>query len=149
MNSLKRGEQPFGPPMIGALLRVPLQAVQLHMLARLHERGFDDFDEAYLPLMRYPGPQGLRPTDIATQLGISKQALNYLLRETERLGYIEREPHPEDLRSKRIVLTDRGAAAAEVIRDAVREMEARWSNEMGANKFERLRALLIELNGFT
>ena len=149
MNSLKRGEQPFGPPMIGALLRVPLEAVHRHMLERLHENGFEDFDQAYMPVFHYPGPQGLRPTDIAAQLGISKQALNYLLREMERLGYVEREPHPEDLRSKRIVLTDRGVAAAEVIRDAVREMEVRWSNEMGASKFEKLRALLIELNGFS
>lgn len=146
MKSAKRGEHPFGPPMIGALLRVPLEAVQRHMLARLHENGFEDFDQAHLPLMRYPGPQGRRPTDIAAQLGISKQALNYLLRELERLGYLEREPHPDDLRAKRIVLTDRGAAAALVIRKAVREMEARWTKEMGAKRFAELRALLVELN---
>src|SRR4051794_34957380 len=146
MKSAKRGEHPFGPPMIGALLRVPLEAVQRHMLERLHENGFEDFDLSYLPLMRYPGPQGQRPTDIAAQLGISKQALNYLLRELERLGYLEREPHPDDLRAKRIVLTDRGAAAALVIRDAVREMEARWTKEMGAKRFAELRALLVELN---
>lgn len=146
MKSAERGERPFGPPMIGALLRVPLEAVQRHMLERLHEGGFDDFDQAYLPVFRYPGPQGLRPTDIAAQLGISKQALNYLLRELERLGYLEREPHPDDLRAKRIVLTDRGAAAVGVIRGAVREMEARWTKQMGAKRFAELQALLGELN---
>jgi DNA-binding MarR family transcriptional regulator len=146
MKSVKRGERPFGPPMIGALLRVPLEAVQSHILARLHENGFGDFDQSYLPLMRYPGPQGQRPTDIAAELGISKQALNYLLRELERLDYLEREPHPDDLRAKRIVLTDRGAAAALVIRDAVREMEMRWTKQMGAKRFGELRALLVELN---
>jgi len=134
--------------MIGALLRVPLEAVQRHMLARLHADGFADIDPAHLPVMRYPGPQGLRPTDIAGQLGVSKQAINYLLRELERLGYLEREPHPDDLRAKRIVLTDRGVAAGRVIREAVGEMEARWTKEMGAKRFKELRALLIELNGF-
>jgi hypothetical protein len=61
MKSAKRGEHPFGPPMIGALLRVPLEAVQRHMLARLHENGFEDFDQAHLPVMRYLRGSG-RPT---------------------------------------------------------------------------------------
>ena len=91
------------------------------MLDRLRERGFDDFDRAYFAVFRYPGPQGARPTDVAAQVGMSKQALNYLLRELERLGYLEREQHPDDLRSKRIVLTQRGVAAVGVIRDAVAE----------------------------
>jgi DNA-binding MarR family transcriptional regulator len=146
MKSAKRGERPFGPPMIGALLRVPLEAVHRHMLERLHENGFEDLDQAYLPLFHYPGPQGQRPTDIATHLGISKQRLNYLLRELERLDYLAREAHPDDLRAKRIVLTDRGAAAALVIREAVREMEARWKRQIGAKRFEELRALLAELH---
>jgi DNA-binding MarR family transcriptional regulator len=88
----------------------------------------------------------LRPTDVAAQLGISKQALNYLLREAERLDYLAREPHPDDMRAKRIVLTDRGAAAALVVRDAVREMEARWKKQLGAKRFAELKALLVELN---
>jgi DNA-binding MarR family transcriptional regulator len=146
MKSERTGEQPFRPPLIGALLRLPWETVQRHMLERLHERGFDDFDPAYLTVFRYPGPQGARPTDVAVQLGISKQALNYLLRELERLGYLEREPHPDDLRSKRIVLTERGAAAVGVIREAVEEMEAAWARRLGPKRFAQLRSLLLELN---
>ena len=40
---------------------------------------------------------------------MSKQALNYMLGELERLGYLERLPDREDTRSKRIALTPRGA----------------------------------------
>src|SRR5215210_5568475 len=119
--------EPFGPPLIGALLRMPWEAVQRHMLVRLHERGFDDFDAAYLNVFQYPGPQGARPSDLAARLRVSKQALNYLLRELERLDYLERRPDPQDLRSKRIVLTARGKAAIKVIRDAVAETEAEWA----------------------
>lgn len=67
-------EQPFGPPLIGALLRIPWEAVQRHMLERLHERGFDDLDAAHLNVFQYPGPQGTRPSDLANRLRISKQA---------------------------------------------------------------------------
>src|SRR6266704_437836 len=76
-------EQPAAPPMIGALLRIPWEAVQRHMLERLHERGFDDLDSAHLNVFQYPGPQGARPSELATRLRISKQALNYLLGEVE------------------------------------------------------------------
>jgi DNA-binding MarR family transcriptional regulator len=145
MKSPEIDTQPFGPPLIGALLRVPWEAVQQHMLERLHERGFDDFDRAYFAVFRYPGPHGARPTDVAAQVGISKQALNYLLRELERLGYLEREPHPDDLRSKRIVLTQRGVAAVGVIRDAVTEMEAAWEQRLGPKRFALLRNMLLEL----
>jgi DNA-binding MarR family transcriptional regulator len=139
-------QQPFGPPMIGALLRVPWEAVQRHMLELLHERGFDDLDAAHLSVFQYPGPQGVRPTRLAARLRISKQALNYLLGELERLGYIERRPDPDDLRSKRVALTRRGTSVVRVIREAVSEMETAWADQLGPERFAQLRAFLLELN---
>jgi DNA-binding MarR family transcriptional regulator len=142
-------EQPFGPPLIGALLRVPWEAVQRHMLERLHEHGFDDLDAAHLNVFQYPGPQGARPSELATRLRISKQALNYLLGELERLDYLERRPDPDDLRSKRVALTRRGTSAIGVIRDAVAELETAWAEQLGAKHFSQLRSLLLELNQLT
>ena len=142
-------ERPFGPPLIGALLRMPWDAVQRHMLDRLHESGFDDFDAAYLTLFQYPGPQGARPSELAARLRVSKQALNYLLGELERLGYLERRPDPDDLRSKRIALTTRGVAAVGVIRQAVTEVEREWARQLGPRRGAELRTLLLELYGST
>jgi DNA-binding MarR family transcriptional regulator len=139
-------EQPFGPPLIGALLRIPWEAVQRRMLERLHERGFDDLDAAHLNVFQYPGPQGARPTELATRLRISKQALNYLLGELERLDYLERRPDPDDQRSKRVALTPRGTSAISVIREAVGEVEAAWAQQLGPERFAQLRNLLIDLN---
>ena len=116
------------------------------MLQRLHERGFDDLVSAHLTVLQYPGPQGMRPSDLAGRLRMSKQALNYLLGELERLGYIERRPDPDDLRSRRIALTPRSEAAALVIREAVGEMEREWAEKLGQQRFAQLRALLLELN---
>src|SRR4029453_18769805 len=124
----------FGPPLIGALLRMPWEAVQRRMLELLHERGFDDLDAAHLNVFRYPGPQGARPSELAAQLRISKQALNYLLGELERLAHLQRRPDPDDLRSKRVALTPRGTSAAGVIREAVGEIEAAWANRLGPKR---------------
>ncbi len=134
------------PPLIGALLRLPWEAVQRHMLEQLHEHGFDDFDAAYLNVFQYPGPDGARPSELAVRLRVSKQALNYLLGELERLDYLERRPDPDDLRSKRVAFTARGKAAVQVIRDAVAEMEAAWAQRLGPRRFAQLRTLLVELN---
>jgi DNA-binding MarR family transcriptional regulator len=138
--------EPFGPPLIGALLRMPWEAVQRHMLERLHERGFDDFDAAYLNVFQYPGPQGARPSELAARLRMTKQAVNYLLGELERLDYLERQPDPDDLRSKRIALTRRGKAAIRVIREAVGEVETTWAHQLGPKRFAQLRNLLLDLN---
>ena len=135
-----------GPPLIGALLRMPWEAVQRRMLAALHERGFDDLDTAHLNVFQYPGPEGARPSELAARLRISKQALNYLLGELERSGYLERRADPDDLRSKRVALSPRGASAVDVIREAVGELEVEWAQRLGEGRFEELRSLLRELN---
>src|SRR5216117_3379169 len=134
------------PPLIGALLRLPWEAVQRHMLEPLHERGFADFDAAYLNVFQYPGPQGARPSELAARLRISKQALNYLLGELERLGYLERRPDPDDLRSKRVALTPRGQSAIRVIREAVVEMETTWAQQLGPRRLAQLRDVLLDIN---
>jgi DNA-binding MarR family transcriptional regulator len=132
--------------MIGALLRVPLEYAQRRMLERLHEHGFDDLDAAHLPVFQYPGPQGTRPSELAARLRMSKQALNYLLGALERMGYLERQPHPDDQRSRRIQLTARGVATVPVIRGAVAEIEGEWAERLGRERFDAFRGVLLELN---
>jgi DNA-binding MarR family transcriptional regulator len=139
-------DEPFGPPLIGALLRMPWETVQRRMLERLHEQGFTDLDAAHLHVFQYPGPQGARPSELAGRLGISKQALNYLLGQLERLHYLKRQADPDDLRSKRVVLTKRGEAAIHAIRSAVSDLEAEWAQHLGPRRFAQLRTLLLEIN---
>lgn len=136
----------LGPPLIGALLRMPVDHVRRHMLDGLHARGFDDIEQAHLAVLQYHGPQGLRPSELAARLRMSKQAVNYLLGQLERLGYLERVADPDDQRSRRIALTQRGTDAAHAIRDLVGEVERDWKGVLGARRFAELRALLVELN---
>jgi DNA-binding MarR family transcriptional regulator len=138
-------KSPDRTPLIGALLRMPWEVVRRRMLDGLHAAGFDDLEPPHLNVMQYPGPDGTRPSDLAARLGISKQALNYLLGQLEQLGYLERRADPDDLRSKRIHVTARGDAAIEVIRSAVREVEREWERALGARRFAQLRGLLVEL----
>jgi DNA-binding MarR family transcriptional regulator len=136
---------PFGPPLMGALLRIPWETVRRRMLERLHERGFRDLDAAHLSLFLFPGPQGAKPSELAARLGASKQSINHLLGQLERLGYLERRDHPDDLRSRRIHLTPRGRSAGMTMREAVLEVERDWEQRLGSRRLATLRELLREL----
>ena len=133
------------PPLLGALLRMPLDVIQRRIVDALHEHGFDDLVAAHLSILRWPGPDGERPVELAAQANMTKQALNYLLGQLETRGYLERRSDPDNLRYKRVYLTQRGDATREIIRDAVREVEAEWAAELGADDLEQLRALLARL----
>jgi DNA-binding MarR family transcriptional regulator len=134
-----------GPPLIGALLRIPLEAVRGRMLAGLHDAGFTDLVAAHLDVFQYPGPENMRPSELATRTRMSKQALNYLLGQLEHLGYLTRETDSSDQRSKRIRLAPRGRAVLTTIREIVHEVEAGWEQQLGPRRFAQLRRLLEEL----
>jgi DNA-binding MarR family transcriptional regulator len=136
-----------GGPLIGALLRMPLDAVRQRMLGDLHAAGFTDLVPAHSAVLRYPGPQGRRPSDVAAEAGMSRQAMNYLLGELEQLGYLDRRDDPDDRRSRRIVLTERGYQARRIMRESVAGIEADLERELGRDELTQLRRLLIALNG--
>ena len=141
----ERPDYPLGPPLIGALLRRPWETVRERMLSGLHQAGFSDLVAAHLTVLQYPGPENRRPSDLAAETNMSKQAIDYLLGQMEELGYLAREHDENDQRSRRIRLTERGHAAARTMRDIVREVEREWAREVGPTRFEQLRELLIEI----
>ncbi len=127
-------------------MRMPLDVIVARMLDAVHAAGFDDLVAAHLVILRYPGPENRRPSDLAAETRMSKQAMNYLLGQMEQMGYLIRVDDPEDHRSKRIHLTARGDAAGRTMREAVVEIESELERDMGAESFGQLRRLLAELN---
>lgn len=134
------------PPLIGALVRRPAEAVHLRILREASEAGFTDLVQAHLAVLRFPGPNGRRPSDLAAEVGVTKQAMNYLLGQLEHLGYIERRDDPDDLRSKRVHYTARGEALTKVVRRTVTQIEKELEAELGEASYAELRTLLVRLN---
>src|SRR6478752_4497431 len=134
------------PPLIGALIRMPLEGVYRRILDDAHAAGFTDLVPAHLAVLRYPGPDGRRPSDIAAEVGMTKQAMNYLLGQLEQLGYLAREDDPDDRRSKRVRFTKRGHALRNTIRATVGTIEQELEAELGVTAYAQLRKLLVRLN---
>jgi DNA-binding MarR family transcriptional regulator len=127
-------------------MRMPVEAIRNRMLNAVSAAGFTDLVPAHAAVLRYPGPHGRRPSDVAAEAGMSKQAMNYLLRELEDLGYLVRRVDPEDKRSRRIELTDRGMAARDILRTTASAIEHDMARELGPKEFAQLKALLMALN---
>ncbi|HZT08509.1 MAG TPA: MarR family transcriptional regulator [Chloroflexota bacterium] len=132
-------------PLIGALLRLPAHAIHRRIIAGLNSAGFDDLRLPHMSVFQYPGPDGYRPTELAERAGMSKQAMNQLLRSLERLGYLRRSGAEADGRARIVHFTERGAAAWAKVYEILRDIEAEWRDRLGDAKFARLKALLCEV----
>lgn len=131
--------------LIGALLRVPAQAVQRRIIAGLNAAGFDDLRVPHMAVLRFPGPDGERPGVLAERAGMSKQAMNQLLGSLEQLGYVTRWDGPQEGRARIVRFTRRGHAVWAKTHDILREIEREWSAELGAKDFGQLKALLLRV----
>jgi DNA-binding MarR family transcriptional regulator len=134
-------------PLIGALLRLPAQAVHRQLVAGLNEAGFGDLRLPHMGVLQYPGPDGCRPSELAERAGMSKQAMNQLLRSLERLGYIRRRDAEKGRRARIVRLTRRGHAAWATIHDLLATIEVAWRRTLGDQDFDRLKELLCKVWG--
>jgi DNA-binding MarR family transcriptional regulator len=136
---------PPAPPLIGALLRVPAHAIQSRIIKELNASGFGELRLPHMAVLQFPGPDGVRPGMLAERAGMSKQAMNQLLRSLEGFGYIVRSDAKDDGRSSVVRFTRRGRAAYAKIADILRDIEREWSAELGQKRFAELKELLVRV----
>src|SRR3954464_12461283 len=108
--------------LIGALLRVPAQAIHRRLVADLNAAGFGDLNLPHMAVLQFPGPDGVRPSALAERAGISKQAMNQLLGTLEGLGYITRSALPQERAARIVRLTKRGHAVYAKMADILRDI---------------------------
>lgn len=140
---LEKTDPPLPP--VGALLRRPAVVVRHEVMASLREAGFDDVLPAHLGVFQHPGPDGQRPGVLAVRTNASKQAMNHLLHQLEAGGYIFRESHPDDRRTRVVRLTDRGWSAFAVIRQTMARVETEWCQALGEEVYSGLAHALEQL----
>jgi len=131
--------------LIGALLRVPAQAIQRRIINELNAAGFEELRLPHMAVLQFPGPDGVRPGTLAERAGMSKQAINQLLRSLEGLGYIVRSEAANEGRARIIRLTKRGRAAYSKVHEILHDIEREWSYELGPKPFAELKELLFRV----
>jgi DNA-binding MarR family transcriptional regulator len=88
---------------------------------------------------------GTRLTTIAARANITPQAAGELVDDLERLGYVVRQPDPDDRRAKRIVLTERGQACVAAALSTIASMEAELEDLLGSDALAHLHDILSRI----
>jgi DNA-binding MarR family transcriptional regulator len=137
-------DQPKAVPSsyVGAMLGVVWQWVRDQLYAGVVAAGFDDLNAAHVGLWRYPGLEGLRPSQLADQRGITKQSVNDLVAHLEQRGYLLRVADPADGRARVIRLTSKGWRLQEAIYAEAGLAQMRIAEILGPRRFEQLHGSL-------
>jgi DNA-binding MarR family transcriptional regulator len=132
-------------PYVGAMLRMVWQWVREQIFSGVVEAGYDDVNPAHVALFRYPGLDGLRPTELAAQLQITKQSVNDLVRHLEARGYLVRTPDSSDGRARVVQLTTKGHRLERTVTRQSHQAELRIAEMLGTRRFAALRHALETL----
>jgi DNA-binding MarR family transcriptional regulator len=97
-----------------------------------------------LRLLSMTPVEGMRVTDLAERVGMSKQALGEFANVLEEQGLLETVRDPADKRVRILRPTPRGRKAVEASESVIEELERQWRRRLGARKWDQLRALLVE-----
>ena len=128
-----------------ALLRAARRAYGTVVIEALAEAGCDDMPRNGSYVIGAIARTGAPLSQIINALGVSKQAAGQLVDTLVTRGYLARAGDPDDRRRLTITLTDRGLAAAEVIRNAVERVDASVLGRVGPEYVAHTRATLAAL----
>ncbi len=106
--------------------------------SRLHDRGWPDISRPQSMIMTNIASGIVRPSDIARNLGVSRQAIHSTINQMVRLGVVRLEVDPRDRRHMIVSLTELGARMR---RDAQRAMDAltgQLAEKLGQERFDAL-----------
>jgi DNA-binding MarR family transcriptional regulator len=90
-------------------------------------------------------PDGIRITELARRLSITKQAVQPLVADMVAAGVLRMEDDPDDARARRVILTAHGFAAMRHGTGILLDIEAALAPTVGKAAMKELRRLLASL----
>ena len=112
---------------------------------RLAGRGWDDVRPPYgfVLLALRTGP--LTVTDVATLMGMTKQAASQLVDAMEQSGYVVRSVDKSDRRQRVLSLSTRGETLLGAVEEIYAEIEAEWADMAGVEDLRTTRDALTRI----
>jgi DNA-binding MarR family transcriptional regulator len=131
--------------MLGAMLRIPFQAIVARIDEGLRAREFTDVRLAHFVIFQHIRPEGSRITELAERAQITKQSTGSLVDHMVACGYVERLPDPNDGRAKLVHLTERGWNLDNAAREILSQIEQEWAKQLGDERMTQLKQTLNDL----
>ena len=127
---------------LGALLRLPYEALQREVYGGLAARGFPEIRPAHSAVFRHIAPEGSRLTALAERAGMTKQSMAYLVDGLAAAGHLTSTPDPVDGRARIVRLTPKGEGVLAALLALSAEAEARVAERIGEKRAGKLRRYL-------
>jgi len=110
--------------------------------ARLHDHGWPDVNRPQSMVMTNIVSGIVRPSDIARNLGVSRQAIHSTINQMVALGMVQLDVDPADRRHMIVSLTDLGARMRKDAQRSMDALTAQIAAKLGQDKFDALLAAL-------
>lgn len=110
--------------------------------ARLHDRGWPDVSRPQSMVMTNIVSGIVRPSDIARNLGVSRQAIHSTINQMVAIGMVKLDPDPHDRRHMIVSLTDTGARMRKDAQAAMDALTDQLADKLGKDRFDALLATL-------
>ena len=130
---------------LARLLAVAYRQLIDGLHTRLAELGWDDVRPSYGFVLLTLRERQASVSDLATLLGVSKQATSKLVDQMAAGGYVTREPSTVDARQLVVALAPRGHELLAVVERTYEELEAEWASVTGVQAVSRLRGTLTKV----
>ena len=131
--------------MLGALLRIPSQAIVTRIAGAMHQAGYHDLSSAQFNVFQHLPAEGARVTELAERAQITKQSMSARVNELVDGGYLYRTPDPADGRASIVLRTERGWEIERIARATINEIEREWAEALGEERFREFRSVLEDL----
>ena len=135
------------PKSLQVLLRNAHATVDAEVRIALERGGYGDILPGQLKILRNLGEGGARPSELAADANVTRQAVTKVVDELERLGIVRRDADPADGRGVIVRYTDRGLAGLDIARQRMLELEADYAARIGAARWAEARTILETLFG--
>ncbi|NUT35292.1 MAG: MarR family transcriptional regulator [Hamadaea sp.] len=126
--------------LLGAALTVAKRQMEAEVADEPHHlRG------SHLRLLSLTPAEGMRPTDLAGRIGMTKQSLGEFVATMEQAGFLHVDPDPTDRRARIVRPTEKGLRMQARILEIFDDTEDRWRREIGASDWATFRRVLSRL----
>lgn len=117
------------------------------MQAAVSRAGYSDLTAGHRALLRNLGDRGARPTDLAVASGLTPQRITRVVNDLVARKVVRKDPDPGDGRGVIVRFTPAGLEGVGVASRHMKELEARFAEVVGADRWADVRAALETLFG--
>lgn len=140
MSSVNDERAPHVIDLLGRALTVAKRAMEAEVADQPHHlRG------SHLRLLSLTPAEGMRPTQLAGRVGMTKQSLGEFVATMQEAGFLRVEPDPRDGRARIVRPTEEGIRLQARISESLAQTEQRWREAIGPRNWANFRKVLAQI----